>query len=205
MEKDPCLDEQTALFNAELVVGTYLYTQPSDYYGDILGVAKNELLMFVNWNGMMRAWEGKVLEEHPKGFQATSISKGPVFTIDTWWHEPFAVIGDRTECYFVTSSGKLYCWEKPGRKEQKMTAVWTSVSRPIRALIIDTESKRTWAFTAPSRSRPSVCFEVKPAVRPEMYTPEKLLDAKLPDTYRSAAAHVRFLQSKQHLRTGTEK
>jgi hypothetical protein len=75
-----------------------------------------------------------------------------VEAISVDFNEPFHVFGKDRTYYFVTQSGKLYCSPKPAAKgKRRAEALWTDAGSPIRAVICDTASDRTFVFTEPAK------------------------------------------------------
>jgi len=143
---------------------TQPFPRPPGAYVDFLPIGETRSLCFLVWQNQMRAWEEEIRhvdvstraknaapdvgitfiddeEENPP-------RTNPKFSIAADWGEPFVVYGSPPNFLFVTDSGKLYGWHAAGTPAQKLQKHWDAAP-PIRALITDYDTGKTWAFAKP--------------------------------------------------------
>jgi hypothetical protein len=120
----------------------------------------------------------------------------PVLLVRSDLREAFIAYQDKTHFFFVTVSGKLYACRKLGEK-QRTELLWDDARNPIRAVIHDTASEKTFAFTKASggtdKSKRNVWFELAAKVKPIAYDPKKITDWKPADPLPTMMAYSRIL------------
>jgi hypothetical protein len=122
-------------------------------YFDFLPVTQREMLIFVLWKANIHVWtcvatrsKGTYTEDDV----ACEEDKDNAVAVN--FKERFRVFGKDRAYYFVTQSGKLYWSPKPAsRGTRKAASLWTDEKSPIRAVISDTASERTFVFTEPAK------------------------------------------------------
>jgi hypothetical protein len=102
----------------------------------------------------------------------------------TDFREPFQVFGDTDTWYFMALSGKLYvCKKAPRGEARKLELLYDDGDSPIKALITDCATNRTFAFTAPDEPQSGkgkrVYFELSPRPEPKPYEVRQLTGVKI--------------------------
>jgi hypothetical protein len=122
-------------------------------YFDFLPTTETTMIVFVLWKGNIHVWS--CVANKSKGpyteFDVKCIEeKDEKIAIEV--RERFRVFGKGRTYYFVTQSGRLYCSPKPpGKGSRKAEALWNDEKSPIRGVICDTASERTFVFTEPAK------------------------------------------------------
>lgn len=133
-------------------------------YYDCLPTAPDSFLLFVLKDMQLIVWQC-----HQKKW-----SDKPVETIPIDLAEAFTVYSGPNGSYFflTASSGKLLHSVRPEKGERKMTTVWGDAQSPIRILITDVASQKSFAFTEPAKDSmqgKSVYFELTEKPEPIKY------------------------------------
>ncbi len=74
-------------------------------------------------------------------------SKDPIAVIDLGFTESFTVFANGDAYFFLTRSCRLYSAVKDADGKWKVEKLWSEASRPIHAVITDTATNRSYAFT----------------------------------------------------------
>ncbi len=74
-------------------------------------------------------------------------SKDPLAVIDLGFTEPFTVFSHKNAYFFLTRSCRLYSAAKDADGKWKVEKLWSEPNRPIQAVITDTATNRSYAFT----------------------------------------------------------
>ena len=103
--------------------------------------------------------------------------KRPNLRVRADMREAFFAYQSKTHFFFVTVSGKLYTCRKRG-KEQSTELLWNDAHSPIRAVVHDTASQKTFAFTNAvargDKEGRDVWFELAPKLETHAYNPKKI-------------------------------
>jgi len=149
-------------------------------YCDVLPTAPDIALVFVVEDNRVRLWQGKSrkatkseTQELKRDFVVSwNELKGQGFA--SGFTEPFQAFGDADTWYFMTASRKLYVSKKPAEGQQrKMQVLYDDADSSIKALVTDTATNKTFAFTAPddpkSGNGKRVYFELAPKLDVKPY------------------------------------
>jgi len=140
-------------FNAGDDIAQQPMPMPPGAHFDFLPIAENRLLFFLVWQNQIRVWEEDCRDWDAEHDATNRTSKKPIYTIPADWAEPFVVYGSPPHFLFVTEYGRLYGWHAVGQSRQKMQQHWQGAP-PIRALITDYDTGKTWAFAKPDPGTP---------------------------------------------------
>jgi hypothetical protein len=169
-----------------------------------------KLFLFLAWKGRLRIWSGKVpkikkemdlssklqwdtgkdrkdIADDPKPFRVVETDiKGRFF---------FAY-QDKSNRYFVTDTGRVLLLPRQGMAK-RTECIWEDLRRPVRLLVEDNATGKTWAF-APRKDRsdkklPDVYFPLAKKIEPVEYDSTKLPAWDLGKPLAMALAHARFL------------
>lgn len=187
----------------------------ADAFFDFLPGDKREFYAFVAWRGQLRVWRGVIKSEAkikkgedviqwdnalPATAPETPPDARPVLRLDTDMREAFIAYQSKTHFFFVTASGKLYSCRKRG-EQQRTELLWNDVNSPIRAVIHDTHSQKTFAFTScPARGDKlgrNVWFEFAPKLEPISYDRKKIPGWKPADPLPSMMEYARILMKER--------
>jgi hypothetical protein len=159
-------------------------------YCDVLPTAPDTALVFVVEDNRVRVWQGKSrkatkdeTEVYHQAFVVTwSELKGQGFAAG--FTEPFQAFGDADNWYFMTASRKLHVSKKPAEGQQrKLEVLYHNADFPIRALVTDAASNKTYAFAAPDGRKEGnggrVYFELTPKLNSKPYEVKPLTDFKV--------------------------
>jgi hypothetical protein len=120
----------------------------------------------------------------------------PVLRARTDLREPFLAYQDKTHFFFLTISGKLYACRKRGER-QHTELLWADVRRPICAVIHDTASQKTFAFTKAAggkeKADPAVYFELTAKLTHIAYDRNKIPEMKQSDPLATMTEYARIL------------
>jgi hypothetical protein len=120
---------------------------------DFLPTGFTRFTLFVLWKDKIHVWPCfgvKSTGDDTEYDVKCTEDKDEMIGVD--FKESFHVFGKDRTYYFVTQSGKVYCSPKPaGKGKRKAEALWTDEKSPIRAVISDTASERTFVFTEPAK------------------------------------------------------
>lgn len=163
---------------------------------DLLPVGEKEGLLFVLHQKRMRLWRGVYTGENsqPDGRNVKwTEAKADSFAAPL--DEPFQVYGDRENWQFLTSSGSLYTSRKPEKGPRKLNLLYASREKPLRAILTDSGTNKTFAFVAAPKSRTGEYFELSAGTKvAKPYTlPDAKLDAALDELLRSLMSYARVL------------
>jgi hypothetical protein len=108
--------------------------------------------------------------------------------------ESFHVLGKAEDYYFVTRSGKLFAARKPARgKTRTMQLLWDDPSRPIRTLITDADSGRSFLFCKAKAGEKPCFFELDGKPKPLPYDPNSVISSKAQEPLRNLLICARVL------------
>jgi hypothetical protein len=147
---------------------------------DFLPTHADRGLLFVVYQRQLSIWEAKgVPNDRPFG-------PGRFSTWDVKWEEkkdlairglefsePFQVFAQNDRWFFLTTTGKLYIIRDEKQGGPGMARWWTEDDSPISALVTDTATGKTYAFTAPKpgvEKGRSVYFELAEPLGPKPYS-----------------------------------
>jgi hypothetical protein len=163
---------------------------------DCLPVSGTDVFLFTLHRSQLQIWYGK----------GTPVANSPEIelkwsqreTIAAGFQEHFRVEGDAENYYFVTRSGRVFASLKPPKgRDMHMEVMWSDTKRPVRTLIADANTGRTFVFApAPDQAPghdPSVYFELKPNIRPKEYDAGDLPKNALTGRIKTVLSHVDFL------------
>ncbi len=162
---------------------------------DFLPTSPNSGRLFLLEENKCKVWS--VLGEFEKVFKVRewklTYSKDPVAVIDLGFTEPFTVFANGDAYFFLTRSCKLYSAAKDADGKWKVEKLWSEANRPIHAVITDTATNKSYAFTQAKahndgKKAKDVYFEFDAKLSPVEFDRAKLksfqLDPPL-DTLRS--------------------
>lgn len=163
---------------------------------DLLPVGEKEGVLFVLHDKKMRVWRGVYTGEdsQPDGCNVKwTEAKADGFAAPLG--EPFQVYGDRDNWQFLTRGGALYGSRKPAKGPRKLDLLYASRERPLRAVLTDSGTNKTFAFVAAPKSRKGEYFELSAGAKgAKPYTlPDAKLDAALDEPLRSLMGYARVL------------
>ena len=174
--------------------GYMITVEGIDY--DLLPVGEKEGLLFVRHEERMRVLRGVYTgrDSQPDGGNVKWVeAKADGFAVP--FAEPFQVYGDRDDWQFLTRGGSLYRSRKPAKGPRKLELEYASRDKPLRALLTDSATNKTFAFIAAPESPKGNYFELSAgpkAARP--YTlPDAKPDAALDEPLRSLMGYARVL------------
>jgi hypothetical protein len=194
-----------------------------DVYFDLIPDSKDELNLLVAWRGEIRIWRGgirwrdrdkdpqfKDQKDMPKRLPGIKWdnAKRPDLRVRTDLREGFLAYQDKTHYFFITVSGKLYSCRKRG-EDQRTELLWNDPRSPIRAVIHDSASNKTFVFTkalprADKEGR-DVWFELAPKVESVAYDAKKIPELKPADPLASMMEYARILMKKKKIKSEDEK
>jgi hypothetical protein len=179
-------------------------------YFDFLPIGKTAILLFIVGRGKMRVWEETATYSKEKVEWDEKWKEKKEFEMKADFAEPFFVYEAGSAYYFVTVSGKLYRSKlpkdltKPKKDEAKVVPLWTDAKRPIRAVITDTSSKKTFVFTEPARADVKEdghrYFELAEKIEPKQYETKPVADAKAPRALRQVLPYADFLLKEKKIK-----
>jgi hypothetical protein len=117
-----------------------------------------------------------VVFQNPGPYKTRTELKNPE-SIDSSFLDHFHAFIRKNNYYFITQSGKLYHAPPPkkGEKSRKMTALWDDPTRPINAIIEDTDRDKVFLFAKhKTDAKRGYYFEMKSATTFETFDPTKL-------------------------------
>jgi hypothetical protein len=116
------------------------------------------------------------------------------------FQEPFMTYVPDREFWFVTESGKLYRSGPVGKR--KVEAVWDDEASPIRALLTDADTDRTFAFTEPADGKKGrrVYFEVGVKPVPKPFERRDLSNFKAPKPLDAVLSYADVLVTHKAIR-----
>jgi hypothetical protein len=166
--------------------------------------SERKLCVFLAWNGRLRLWTGKAPKVPPRKIAWDNkdprdgkwATPKPTFEIPTDIRDRFFAYQDKVNWYFVTESGEIHVLPREG-KPRRTKRVWEDLDRPVRMLVEDNATGKTWAF-APRKDRsdkepPDVYFPLAKKMEPVEYDSTKLPAWDLGKPLALALAHARFL------------
>jgi hypothetical protein len=172
-------------------------------YFDFLPGTDDTLDVLLAWRGEMRLWRGRMRpddqrrypivdwqrtieprtrdeeeevdrlrKEDPSGPAWAPIACRPVLRLCCELREPFQTFQDADHYFLASVSGELHVLHKLAERP-RLWKVWSDPQRPIAALLTDTATGKTFAFTA-SRgdgrtAEPDVYFELSGKPKPVPY------------------------------------
>jgi len=181
-----------------------------DAYYDFLPGDKNEILALLAWRGQIRVWRGIIQTDAPVGksddikwdnaipaeTMYSDPDARPALRVRTEMREAFFAYQNKTHFFFVTVSGKLYACRKRGDK-QRTELLWNDARSPIRAIIHDTASQKTFAFTKAAgradKAGRDVWFELAAKLKPVAYDRKQIPELKLADPLPTMMEYARIL------------
>jgi hypothetical protein len=179
---------------------------------DCLPVSATDLLLFLLHHSQLTIWHGKGKPVPNTTTIDVEWTKGE--TIPAGFQEHFRTEGDSENYYFVTRSGRVFASLKPAAgRGRRVEVLWSDTTRPVRTLIADANTGRTFVFApaprveepqpplAPDEPRPdpSVYFELTPDFPRREYDPAKLPANKLTGRIKTVVSHVDFLIDKKQI------
>ncbi len=140
------------------------------------------LHLFLSWKGKIKAWEGTlpdVIERRGRGIRwdggihsEERLADPPAkCEVDTTVREAFLAYRDAWNFYFVTASGQVHRLPRRG-KPDRTSVLWADPDRPVRLVINDAGSGRTFAFAlrrpgVDPKGKPDVFFLLEPRPEPK--------------------------------------
>jgi hypothetical protein len=160
-----------------------------------------KLFVFLAWKGRLTLWTGRL----PKVRKTFDLDQPPIrwdaeipeLKVATEIkNERFFAYQDKRHWYFVTDSGKVHRLARDG-EHSATECIWKDTKRPVRMLVEDNATGKTWAF-APRKDRsdkklPDVYFPLAKKIEPVEYDSTKLPAWDLGKPLAMALAHARFL------------
>jgi hypothetical protein len=116
-------------------------------------------------------------------------------TVDVGFQEPFQVLVQGDDYYFVTRSGKLYAAMKPAKgKHRKMVPVGIDRDRRVVAFLTDADVNRHFFFCRPAKAGDKpVFFELADRPKLTAYDPAAVKRPKLYEPLGSVLYYARVL------------
>jgi hypothetical protein len=168
---------------------------------DLLPVGEREAVLFLSHKGLVRVWRGKAQR-----------AESDLHEWDTTWAErkadsfpappgePFLAYGDKDTWFLLTPSGKLYLSRKPARgRRRTLVPFYADEGAPLRALLTDCATGRTWAFAAPvprlAGKRKPFYFELAEGARRRPYVLRPVKEAGLPRELATLLPYARVLRA----------
>jgi hypothetical protein len=138
-------------------------------YADVAPITSTEVCLLFCEDNVMRVWSGsgKRDDDHYHLWRTTwATTEEEKFAVP--FREPFMTYVRSRDFWFVTEAGKLYRAAPAGKRNVEV--MWDEEASPIRVLITDADTDRTFAFTEPAAKDKGrrVYFEVgvKPVPKP---------------------------------------
>jgi hypothetical protein len=107
---------------------------------DYIPINANELLLFT-------IFEKKFFVHLGLAKNFGEDSKTWKYSITPLFFEPFRAFCVKDDFYFVTKSGSVFVWRRPGKADEKMETVWSKKSSPVQVVFEELDGKKTYAFT----------------------------------------------------------
>ena len=171
---------------------------------DCLPVSATDVLLFMLHRSQITIWLGKGKPSANRPDIEMEWTKRE--TMAAGFQENFRVEGDAENYYFVTRSGRVFAsLNPPAGRPRRVEVLWSDTVRPVRTLIADANTGRTFVF-APAPEVPpdempgpdkSVYFELTPDFKSKDYDAAKLPANKLTGRIKSIVSHVDFLIEKK--------
>ncbi len=181
-----------------------------DAFFDVLPGDKEEIHALVAWRGQIHVWRGVIQTDSPEN-QSNNIKwdnaipakskedwpdARPVLRVGTDMREAFFAYQNKTHFFFVTASGKLYACRRRGDK-QRTERLWNDAHSPICAVIHDTASQKTFAFTKAAggtdKAGRDVWFELAAKLEPLTYDRKMIPELKPADPLPTMMEYARIL------------
>jgi hypothetical protein len=177
-----------------------------------LGAAKKQMVLrgeqpCIKWdNAIYPKVEGKTVAEIEK--ECAAEDARPVLRVRSDMREAFLAYQDKSHFFFVTVSGKLYACHKRGAN-QHTELLWNDTRSPIRAVIHDTASQKTFVFTRASQRADKeghyVFFELAPKIKSFAYDPKTIPEFKPDDPLDTMMEYARILLKSKQIKLSSGK
>jgi hypothetical protein len=170
-----------------------------------------KLFVFLAWKKRLSIWSGKaprVDEEEPPSYsvirwdnwkekKATVPDPKPFRVVETdIENQYFLAYQDKSDWYFVTDTGRVLRLPR-NDKAKRTECIWEDLRRPVRLVLEDNATGKTWAFAPRKDNRgkkvPDVYFPLAQKIEPVQYDSTKLPAWDLGKPLAMALAHARFL------------
>ncbi len=123
----------------------------NELFTDFLPTGPTTGLMFVRLKTELRVWEGKAIPNEDQtqsrewilSWKELKEQRLPAI------QEPFQVYAGKDHWFFLTRSSKLFVSRNEKQGGPGMALLWKDEDSPIKAMITDNASNKTYAFTAP--------------------------------------------------------
>lgn len=203
-----------------------LHTPVKPIFFDVVPTGRRNLLLFVLQDGRIRVWRGKAGKPPAEqlnaemGVRWSDLVGGPIAAD---FQGPFRVYVRGGHYYFLTESGRLYVSPKAhdpppaatrlgvpyrrlyvstktGQRRQRAAPLWTDAKRPIRAVITDNASGKTFAF-APAKlgAKSGVYFELQAKLMPVPYRLKPVKGLKDAKPLRLVLEYVHALRAERRI------
>jgi hypothetical protein len=178
-------------------------------YVDCLPVDDRTLLLFLAWQGELRAWRMEWSDPHDPKRVRVKYTQEPALRVAADIREPFTLYGSPSRLFVVTESGRLYGCRDADKGGQKLKLLWDDKRRPIRLVLSDADSGKDFAF-APAPGgfgsaqstvyASSVYFEIADKLVLTPYNAAALGEVKPQDPLKAVVAHARLLLDARKIR-----
>src|SRR5260370_38786946 len=127
----------------------------------------------------------------------------PIERFPVTFREPFQVLSQGKNYYFITASGKLY---RTGARrfltnQREIDPVWGDETHPITHFLTDADADRTFLFCKPAKEgEPGVYFELGPKSEPKPYDLSKVKPSKADEPLEGILERARFLADQKLLK-----
>ncbi len=163
-------------------------------YGDVVPTASTKVDLFFCEDNVMRVWRGSAERDddyYHRWKTRWADAEEEKFAVP--FREPFMTYIRDRDFWFVTESGKLY--KAPAGDKRKVEVMWDEEASPIRALITDADTDRTFAFTEPAEGTKAspLYFEVGVKPVPKPYERRNPKDFKVPKPLDALLSYVDVL------------
>lgn len=173
-------------------------------YCDVLPVAADRALLFHLYKDRMRVWKANATQ--PGDFNRLWKVRWTELEEESFasaFNEPFQVFGDESTWFFMTASNKLYVSRKLEKGVRKLEPYWKDGDSPIKALITDAGSNKTFVFTEPAKDAKNgraVYFQLADKPEPKPYTLKSVEDPKLPKSLRVVLEYAQVLVTDKQIK-----
>jgi hypothetical protein len=168
-------------------------------YFDFLPIGRDTLLLAVVHKRHTEVWRGTGSYSREKAEWQMKWTALEGDRMASRFLEPFILYGDANTWYFVTQSGRLYVAARPSspKAERCQECVWPGRDQPIGALLTDTASRTTYAFT---RGGGAGYFRLADKPSPAPYDSRGLPAVTVDGPLRGVLPYVQFLLREKKIR-----
>ncbi len=176
----------------------------------------NTAYCFLAWQGELFLWHGRPkpsegkreyddpeIWDGPGGIARKGMRHAPIIAIKADLKEQFQAHTDGKDFFLVTASGAVHRLTQRG-KEWKLEPSWRGAARPVRLLVTDDATGRTFAFAHRAgpltEELPDIYFPLAGKMTPAAYKRDEASPAKASDSEAALLAGARLLIKKGEIK-----